>query len=256
MSASRSFVRVMRSADLVAAEGLETQIRVVQLGDETVLVGRLIDGRVVAFAAACPHEMTDLRQATFVDGKVRCPRHNYIYDPHSGENMIPTQVARPGSLWRLHPGYLPTHLVEEHDGWVWVKATPNPAPAGWDPALEEPPPDGARQASSTTPPPEEAPVARPTVEVPPKRLRARLSRDFVLRLPMNAKPAHTWKVEVPGGLLAVVEQRFDPGPPPRQLVRLRSRGLGQGTLRCSFGRPWDLEPEEVRTYIVEVLPME
>ena len=256
MSAYRGFVRVLWSADLVAGEGLDSQLRDVQVGDETVLVGRLNDGRVVAFGKSCPHEMTDLRQATFVDGKVRCPKHNYIYDPHSGENVIPTQASRRENLWKLHPGYLPTHVVEEHDGWVWVKATPNEAPAGWDPALEEPPPKGTRQESSPTPPPEEPPVPRPAVELPPKRLRVRLGRDFVLRLPMNSKPAHTWKVEVPAGLLVVVEQRFEPSSPPRQRVRLEARGLGQGTLRCSFGRPWDPDPEEVRTYIVEVVPVE
>lgn len=244
-------MRVLRSSDLAACEGLDTQVRDVRVGDEVVLVGRLKDGRVVAFGATCPHEMTDLQQATFVDSKVRCPRHNYIYDPHSGQNVIPTQVARRENLWKLHPGYLSTRAVEEHDGWVWVSSTPNPAPVDWDPALEEPPSRRAPQALFTQPSEEAAP--RPTVEVPAKRLRVRLGKVFELRLPMTDSPAHTWKVDVPAGLLAVVEQRFDPASPPRQRVRIEARAPGIGTIRCSYGRPWDLEPEEARTYVVEVV---
>ncbi len=144
MSAPHGFVRVVRSTVLAAREGLESQVCEVRVGDEIVLVGRLNDGQVVAFGAACPHEMTDLRDATFVDGLVRCPRHNYMYDPRTGANVIPTRVARRENLWKLRPGYLPTHSVEERDGWVCVRATPQPPPAGWDPALEEAPAPGAR----------------------------------------------------------------------------------------------------------------
>lgn len=50
MSASQGFVRVLRSTDLAACEGLESQIRDIWVGSETVLVGRLNDGRVVAAA--------------------------------------------------------------------------------------------------------------------------------------------------------------------------------------------------------------
>lgn len=254
MSASSGFVRVLRSSDLAACEGLDTQLRSVRVGDGVVLLGRLKDGKVVAFGATCPHEMTDLRQATFVDGKVRCPRHNYMYDPHSGQNVIPTQIASPESLWKLHPGYLSTHAVEEHDGWVWVNSTANAAPVDWDPALEQRPSRDAHEAPFTQPSAEQA-VPRSTVELPAKRLRVRLGHVFELRLPMDGTPACTWKVDVPAGPLAVVEQRFDPASPPRQRVRIAARAPGLGTVRCSYGRPWDGEPEETRTYIVEVVPM-
>ena len=254
MIAPHGFVRVMRSADLAAREGLESQVCEVQVGHETVLMGRLNDGRVVAFGAACPHEMTDLRDATFVDGLVRCPRHNYMYDPHSGANVIPTKVARRENLWKLHPGYLPTYSVEERDGWVCVGAAPQPPTDGWDPALEEPPAAGARPEPPSPPPTSDQAHAPPaTVEVPPKRLRVRLGREFALRLPLGVAPAHTWRIEAPVGLLAVVEQRIDATSPARLFVRIAARALGKGTLRCSFGRPWDAEPEEVRTYIVEVV---
>jgi nitrite reductase/ring-hydroxylating ferredoxin subunit len=253
MGAHDEFVRVMPSADLASGEGLDSHLCDVSVGERSVLVGRLADGRVVAFAASCPHETTDLHQATFVDGKVRCPRHNYMYDPETGENLVPSRVARRENLWKLHPGYLPTHAVEERDGWVCVSATPNPPPPGWDPALEERPagalvgeePAPAPSAETATPP--------PAVEVPPKRLRVRLGKEFELRLPMGGAPAHTWRVEVPADVLALVAQWLDPATPPRQSVRIAARALGEGTLRCSFGRPWDAEPAEVRTYIVEVV---
>ncbi len=253
MSATHGFVRVLRSADLAAREGLDSQVREVQVGDEAVLVGRLNDGQAVAFGSSCPHERTDLRDATFVDGKVRCPRHNYMYDPRSGENVIPTQVARRENLWKLHPGYLPTYAVEEHDGWVWVKATPEPPPTSWDPAVEQPPARAAQRAPQAKSEPDLAAACRATVEVPPKRLRVRLGREFELRLPLGVAPVHTWRVEAPAGLLAVVEQRLDPTSPPRQRVRIAARALGEGTVRCSFGRPWDADPEEVRTYVVEIV---
>jgi nitrite reductase/ring-hydroxylating ferredoxin subunit len=233
---------------------LGSQIRDVRIGSETLLVGRLNDGKVVAFSDTCPHEQTDLRQATFVDGKVRCPRHNYIYDPFTGDNVIPARVARAENLWKLHPGFLPTHEVQEHDGWVWVSTEPNPAPAGWDPSGEEPPRSATRRTPFTPPTAEEPPRPSPTVTGPAKRLRVTLGREFELRLPMSGPGARTWRIEVPEGLLAVVTQALEPTSPPRQRVRLAARSLGRGTLRCSFGRPWEAEPEEVRTYVVEVVP--
>ena len=101
MRPSEGFVRVLRSQDLAAAEGLDSQVRRVRVGGNEVVLGRLASGRVVAFGGRCPHEETDLAQATFVDGNVRCPKHNYIYDPLSGENLIPRTVARPENLWKL-----------------------------------------------------------------------------------------------------------------------------------------------------------
>jgi predicted secreted protein len=59
-------------------------------------------------------------------------------------------------------------------------------------------------------------------------------------------------VETEGPLLAVVEERFEPGDPPRHLVRIAARGEGETTLRCLYARPWDKDPAEVRTYVVRV----
>ncbi|MGH9277713.1 MAG: Rieske 2Fe-2S domain-containing protein [Acidimicrobiales bacterium] len=244
---------MLRSTELAAGEGLGSQIRELRVENETVLMGRLSDGRVVAFSDICPHEQTDLRQATFVDGKVRCPRHNYLYDPVGGENVIPARVARAENLWKLHPGYLPTHGVEEHDGWVWISPTPNPAPAGWDPSLEEPPPSATRRPPFTPLPTEEPPGRIATVTRPTKHLRVRMGHEFELRLPMSGPGARTWRIDVPEGVLAVVAQHLEATSPPRHRVRLTACSVGQGTVRCSFGRPWEPEPEEVRTYLVEVV---
>lgn len=254
MSTGEGFVRVLRSAELAAGEGLASEIRDVRVGDATVLVGRLNDGRVVAFSDTCPHEQTDLRGATFVDGKVRCPRHNYIYDAVTGDNLVPAKVARAENLWKLHPGFLPTHEVQEREGWVWVSTAPNPAPAGWDPSAEKPPPEGARRAAFTPPPAEGPPPPAPAVTRPAKHLRVTMGREFELRLPVSGPGGRTWRIEVPEGLLAVLAHELEPTSPPRQRVRLATRSVGKGTLRCSFGRPWEPEPEEVRTYVVEIVP--
>ena len=45
---------------------------------------------------------------------------------------------------------------------------------------------------------------------------------------------------------------FEPGDPPRHLVRVAARGEGESTLRCMYARPWDTEAAEVRTYVVRV----
>lgn len=247
MHALSGFVRVLPSDELAALEGLESEIRRVQVGGRTVLVGRLGSGAVVAFGALCPHEMTDLSQATFVDGQVRCPRHNYLYDPHSGANVIPTDVARPENLWKLRPGYLPTYRAEELDGWVWVSKRPNAAPAGWDPSLQERPAVGDVPMTAPEPP---AQAAAATVEHPEEGLRVSVGGELEVRLPTEPMPACTWTVEVPAATLAVVSHPT----PPDYAVRLRAHGAGEGTVCCRYGRPWEAQPVEIRTYVVLVTP--
>jgi nitrite reductase/ring-hydroxylating ferredoxin subunit/predicted secreted protein len=255
---SEGFVRVLASRELPAGEGLDSQLRRVRVGRASVLVARRNDGRVVAFATRCPHEATDLEQATLWDGEVRCPKHNYIYDPLSGQNLVPRRGARPGMLWKLHPGYLPTHAVEERDGWIWVREAANPPPPGWDPAAEVPPPGGAVEPPAGEPEPEAEPAPPPVpppAEHPVKRLRVRLGAEFELRLPTTPRPGHVWRFEVPPQI-QVVRQAFEPGDPPRQRVRLAARAAGEGTVRCLYGRPWEREPAETRSYVVEVVAEE
>jgi nitrite reductase/ring-hydroxylating ferredoxin subunit len=244
-------VKVARSEDLRAIEGLDTELFEVDAGDESVVIGRRGNGQVVAFARTCPHEGTELAQATFVDGMIRCTRHNYLYDPCTGENVVPFRISPPESMWKLHPGYLPTYSVEERDGWVWVATQPGPPPKVWDPELEVRPPRAERQM----PPLPSAKDANPAgpVVAEAEHLEVDLSAAFELELPMdNAPPAHAWNIEATESILTVLEKRLEMQPTPHLRVRIVTRELGQGTVTCTFGRPWDKTPAEIRKYIVDV----
>ena len=251
-------VRVLPSADLPAGEAGDTEIRRVQAGVREVLLTRRSDGRVVAFAALCPHQQTDLANATVWDGSVRCPRHNYLYDPTTGENILPTRDCRPESLWKLAPGYLPVHRTEEREGWVWVAEEPSPPPASFDPAREHPPG-----------PAERAPRAEPAAAPAPtggatgageegrdavKALRVRAGGTFELRLRTEPRPGYVWRVKVPNELLFVVEERFEPGNPPRHRVKLAARSVGTGTVECLYVRPWEATAADTRRYRVTIEP--
>jgi nitrite reductase/ring-hydroxylating ferredoxin subunit/predicted secreted protein len=267
---------VLRSDELAAESIGEPNIRRVDVAGEPVLVARLSAGGVVAFAATCPHQDTSLDDATFWDGKLRCPRHLYLYDPGSGENLIPARDARPENLWKLKPGYLPVYPVEERDGWIWVTPTPKPPPAAYDPAQEERPPT----RSGIGPPPTRSPApVAPTGPIQPARgllapalaappaamastgaaeqprqtLRVRDGSTFELRLETTPKPGFLWRVHLSGPLLAVVEERFDPAD-SRHKIKLAARGQGETSLQCVYARPWDTVPAEVRTYAVEIDP--
>lgn len=250
-----SLFPVLPSEELPAGKPNEPGIRRVRAGRVEVLLARLENGEVVAFDTICPHESTNLEDATFWDGKLRCPRHLYLYDTRSGENLLPAREARPENLWKLRPGYLPVHRVEERDGWIWVDEAPQGPPPGYDPSREKRPP-GARRAAPeelaerpAAPPPPAGPV-----EHPRKTLRVREGAVFELRLPTSPRPGHTWKVEVDGSLLAVVEQAFHSGDQPRYSVHIAAHAAGQAEIRCAYGRPWDPVPAEVRRYVVLIDP--
>ncbi|MDQ6727406.1 MAG: protease inhibitor I42 family protein [Actinomycetota bacterium] len=244
----KALVRALPSADLVAETPGEPNIRRVTVEGVDVLLGRLTGGPVVAFAARCPHQQTNLEDATFFDGLVRCPLHVYLYDPQTGANVLPARDADPASLWKLKPGYLPIHPVEEREGWIWVGPDPRPAPRSFHPELERPP------AAAPEAAPDAGPVAAAMGPVlhPSRTLRVAPGATFTLRLPTTPKAGFVWRVETGGPLLAVVEERFDFGDPPRHLIRVTARGEGESTLRCLYARPWDSQAAEVRTYVVRV----
>ena len=228
--------RTLPSADLVA----DMKHRVTVAGTE-IFLGRLPDGRPVAFATSCPHQRTDLVRAAFVEGVVECTLHGYCYDTETGENLYPAGEVDPGELWKLRPGYLPTYPVEDRDGWIWVDPEPNPPPAAYDPDVERPPPAPA------PPPPGPPGGVHPT-----KTLKVAPGTTFALRLPTTPRPGFAWRVEVGGPFLAVVEERFEGGQRPVHFVRIAARGEGRSTVKCVYARPWDTKPVETRTYEVRI----
>ncbi len=247
-----SLVRVLPSAELIEETPGEPRLAMVTVDGTDVLLGRLTGGKVIAFAAHCPHQQTHLEGATFFDGRVRCPLHVYLYDPQTGENIVPARDAKPENLWKLKPGYLPVYPVEERDGWIWVGPRPKPPPPAYDPDLERPPPPGSRRTGAAEPlATAPAAPAGPT-DHPAESITVAPGGTFSLRLSTTPRPGFMWRVDTGGPLLAVVEERFEPGDPPHHHVRVTARGEGAATVRCLYARPWDTEPTEVRTYEVHV----
>ena len=231
----------LQSEELPAGTATRPVIRRVLAGGSEVLLARLENGEAVAFAATCPHQATSLEDATLWDGTLRCPRHLYLYDPRTGENILPTRDSPPETLWKLRPGYLPVYRVEERDGWIWVADEPEPPPPAYDPDKERRP---AGPLGTEAPPAVVADLG--PVEHPPQALRATVGEDFEVALLGSARPGHLWQGELPDQLV-VVSQRFD-------AVRLRAAAPGQMAMRWSYARPWDVEPAEVRTFVVHVQP--
>ncbi|MCA1692971.1 MAG: protease inhibitor I42 family protein, partial [Actinobacteria bacterium] len=87
-----------------------------------------------------------------------------------------------------------------------------------------------------------------------KTVRVAAGATFALRLPTNPLPGCTWTVVVAHGLLDVVEEGLSTANPPRWQVRLAARAVGEDEVTCAFSQPWDVEPSEVRTYRVLVVP--
>ena len=221
----------------------------VRVGRAEVLVTRLPSGEAVAFAADCPHQQTPLDAATFWDGKLRCGRHQYLYDVHTGANVLPARDAPPEAMHKLKPGYLPIHPVEERDGWIWVADAPEPPPATYDPELER---------SPRTPPPPSPPTAPAAPSGPvdggTETRRVRVGEEFELVLPTTPRPAHMWRVSVASGGVAVVSEAFAPDAPPRHVARLVARVGGDAEVRCTYATPWAQEPAETRRFLVRVDP--
>jgi len=242
----------LASEDLVAGDGNTTQIVRVRLGTGHVLVTRLTTGEVVAFAPVCPHQFTELDEAAIRDGQLRCPRHGYLYDARSGENLHPGRDAPQENLWKLRPGYLPTFGVTEGDGWISVSDQPQPPPLSFDPALEQRPDrDEATPSPPTAGPPTAGPPTAGPVEQSVKFLTVAAGSTTEIRLPLVPRPGFTWRFEVMGQQLEVVGEEFEPGYSPCQLIRMAARGAGAGTLTCTYASAAG-EPADIRTFIVRV----
>lgn len=229
-------MRVLPGAELAVGSGLHRAV----VAGEAVLLARLDDGRAVCVTATCPHQATDLGDGDLVgEGRVRCRLHHYEYDVVTGENVVPTREVDPAKLWKAAPGYLRVFPVEERDGWVWVGTVAGPPPPSFDPGREREPVGTASPAVATGPGAVEAvEVARGTT--------------VELRLPAPGRPGFVWRVDVRGPAVAVVGERVERGAPSTHVVRLAGRAVGRATVRCTYARPWDRVPADVRTYEVTV----
>ena len=230
----------------------EPGLHKVRVGDHDVLVTRLPAGDVVAFSSTCPHQDTPLDEASFFEGKLRCGRHLYLYDIHTGENLLPAREATPESMRKLRPGYLLVHRTREEDGWIYVAETPDPPPACYDAEAEKPLPPGAVAARPVAPPPPPAPAS--PVEHAAETVEVREGEQFELVLAITPKPAHIWRSSVSGAAVALVSEGFTPDQPPRHVVRLHARSTGDAEIRCVYGTPWGGEPAESRSFRIRVAP--
>lgn len=237
----RSFRAVLRSEEVVVGTPGEPGFHRAKVGRREVLVTRLPDGEAVAFSAICPHQATPLDSATFWDGQLRCGRHLYLYDVHTGENLLPARTSPPEALAKLKPGYLPVHRVEEREGWIWVAEAPEPAPRESHPAFAQPAP--ARPVTAPA-----APPAGP-VEHRLETVAVRVGEEFDLVLATTPRPAHLWRSAVSGSV-AIVSEGFAPDPPPRHIARLVARTGGEAEVSFSYATPWDPTPVEIRSFVV------
>jgi nitrite reductase/ring-hydroxylating ferredoxin subunit len=242
-----AMIRGMRSEELPAGEGNKTQIRRVRTEDGHILVARLQDGGLVAFAPSCPHQVTPLDDATITECVLRCPKHAYLYEADTGENVHPARGAKPENMWKLKPGYLPTYEIAERDGWIWVSPEPKPAPEAYDPELEE-------RAQKEAPAPIPFAPVRAGPEQSVRFVNVASGSTFEIRVPTNPREGYTWRYELVGDLLSVVDEQFEPGELPCQRVQLEASGVGATTLCCTYVAPETAEPTDIRTYIVRVQP--
>lgn len=237
------------SVDLPYGDGIQTHIRRVRVGDSHVLVARLASGEVVAFGPSCPHQFTELDEATIWDGNLRCPRHSYLFDTRTGENIHPRRDAPKENLWKLRPGYLTCYQVREEDGCIWVSDEAKPPPPSYDPALEVRP-----VASAVDPEPAPMAVAPAgPVEQSVKFLTATSGTAFDIRLPFVPRPGFDWTFDVVGHILEVVGEEFESGYSPCQVIQVAAEGTGAATVTCTYASAGG-EPAEVRTFIVRVQP--
>ena len=160
---------------------------------------------------------------------LRCARHQYLYDLQTGENILPTARGRARDALEAQ-----TRVPADLRGrgtrrWVWVDPTPRPPPRRTTPSG-----NGVRRPGTAS----EAVggTGRRTGEHPPKTLRVREGVSFELRIPMVPKPGFAWNVKVSGNV-KILEEGYVPGDQPRHRVKIRAKLAGEGTVRCTFGRP-------------------
>ncbi|MPZ13201.1 MAG: Rieske 2Fe-2S domain-containing protein [Chloroflexi bacterium] len=117
------YVHVMPAAELAPG-----QLHELQAGEHRVVVGRLLSGEPVAFQALCPHEAASLVEGHFHGPAIDCPRHHYLFDVHSGDNLFPLPLY---PMWKraqvgdLRLGRFP---ATEREGWIVIARNPYSEP--------------------------------------------------------------------------------------------------------------------------------
>jgi phenylpropionate dioxygenase-like ring-hydroxylating dioxygenase large terminal subunit len=87
--------------------------------DRHVVLFRDSGGRIHALAAVCPHRGADLSRGRVVDDTLQCPLHGWRFDARGKCIAIPSQ---PASLRISSSSQVPSYLVSENQGiiWIWV----------------------------------------------------------------------------------------------------------------------------------------
>lgn len=86
-----------------------------------VLLGRLRSGEAFAVAPECPHEAVPLEGGTIRGEAVDCPRHHYLFDARSGENLYPVPIYPAWKRAEVGDLKLDVFPCEERGGWILVE---------------------------------------------------------------------------------------------------------------------------------------
>lgn len=116
------YLNVLASGDLAPG-----QMREILAGTHRVVVGRLYDGTVVAFASRCPHEAAPLVEGTIRGGAIDCGRHHYMFDVRTGENTFPLPIYPGWKRAQVGDLRLAIFPVIERDGWIAVEPSRTPS---------------------------------------------------------------------------------------------------------------------------------
>jgi phenylpropionate dioxygenase-like ring-hydroxylating dioxygenase large terminal subunit len=125
----------------LSAEVTGSPVPVRLAGEGWVLV-RLDDGRVCAFADACPHRRARLSAGSVVSGTLQCRYHGWRYGPDGTCVAIP--ALEPGASIPARADLRPAAAVTEQDGLVWLAPRPPRSPLPSRPAL----PDGGTDVAA------------------------------------------------------------------------------------------------------------
>lgn len=109
-------LRVVRSEEV--PEGTLSEVRV---GGRHILVGRLRTGEAFAAQADCPHEAAPLADGEIRGEAVDCPRHHYLFDARTGENLYPVPIYPRWKREEVGDLTMTVYRSGEEGGWIWVE---------------------------------------------------------------------------------------------------------------------------------------